>query len=66
MMIYNTNVDLVNKNVYTKFVSIRLPDIEKNLNYAGMTEKQNDGQVKSRIAPLFQSGAIITVFIINL
>ena len=34
-MIYNTNVDLVNDNVYTKFglnPSIRLQDIEQKLN----------------------------------
>ena len=34
-MIYNTNVDLVNDNVYTKFGlnrSIRFRDIEQNLN----------------------------------
>ena len=34
-MIYNTNVDLVNDNVYTKFGlnrSIRLQDIEQKLN----------------------------------
>ena len=34
-MIYNTNVDLVNDNVYTKFGlnrSIRFQDIEKKLN----------------------------------
>ena len=34
-MIYNTNIDLVNDNVYTKFVlnrSIRFQDIEQNLN----------------------------------
>ena len=34
-MIYNTNVDLVNDNMYTKFGlnrSIRFQDIEQNLN----------------------------------
>ena len=34
-MIYNTNLDLVNDNVYTKFglnQSIRFQDIEQNLN----------------------------------
>ena len=34
-MIYNTNVDLVNVNVYTKFglnLSIRFQDIEQKLN----------------------------------
>ena len=34
-MIYNTNVDLVNDNVYTKFGlnrSIRFQDIEQNIN----------------------------------
>ena len=35
-MIYNTNVDLVNNNVYTKFGlnrSIRFQDIEQKLNF---------------------------------
>ena len=35
-MIYNTNVDLVNKNVYTKFglnLSIHFQDIERKLYY---------------------------------
>ena len=35
-MIYNTNVDLVNKNVHTKFglnLSIHFQDIEQKLNY---------------------------------
>ena len=35
IMIYNTNIDLVNDNVYTKFglnLSIRFEDIEQNLN----------------------------------
>ena len=35
-MIYNTNVDLVNDNVYTKFGlnwSIRFQDIEQKLNF---------------------------------
>ena len=34
-MIYNTNIDLVNDNVYTKFglnLSIRFQDIEQKLN----------------------------------
>ena len=34
-MIYNTNIDLVNENVYTKFGlnrSIRFQDIKQNLN----------------------------------
>ena len=34
-MIYNTNIDLVNDNVYTKFglnLSIRFEDIEQKLN----------------------------------
>ena len=36
MTIYNTNVDLVNDNVYTKFgsiLSIHSQDIEQKLNY---------------------------------
>ena len=44
MTIYNTNVDLVNNNVHKKFgliLSIHSQDIEKNLNYDGMTEIQN-------------------------
>ena len=48
--IYNTNVDLVNDNVYTKFgliLSIHSQDIEQKPNYdrmtERMTEKQNDG-----------------------
>ena len=63
-MIYNTNVDFVNDNVYTKFVlnrSIRFQDIEQKLNYGGMTERlterkrgsKNNGQGESSIAPTF-------------
>ena len=43
--IYNTNGDLVNGNVCTKFGpirSIRSQYIEQKPNNAGMTEKQND------------------------
>ena len=43
MMIYNTKLDLVNDNVYTKFGlnrSIYFQDIEKKLNYARMTERE--------------------------
>ena len=39
--IYNSNVDLVNDNVYTKFGlnrSIHFQDIEQKLNYDGLTE----------------------------
>ena len=70
-MLYNTNIDLVNDNVYTKFGlnrSIRFQDNEQKLNYAGMTErekqreKQKDGQGKSGIVPLFQNGAIISEY----
>ena len=60
MTLYNTIIDLVNDNVYSKFGlnrSIRFQAIQQKLNYAGMTEKQrewqNDGQGKSSIAPLF-------------
>ena len=63
-MIYNTNVDFVNDNVYTKFVlkrTIRFQDIEQKLNYGGMTERlterkrgsKNNGQGESSIAPTF-------------
>ena len=31
-MIFDTNIDLVNDNVYTKFGSIRFQDIEQKLN----------------------------------
>ena len=48
--------------MYTKFVlnkSIRSQDIEKKrLNYAGMTDKQNDGRGKSSIAPTFSKWTI--------
>ena len=40
-MHYNSNVDLVNDNMYTKFgliPSIHSQDIERKLNYDGMTE----------------------------
>ena len=40
MTIYNTKVDLVNDNVYTKFgyiLSIHFQDIEKKLKYDRMT-----------------------------
>ena len=39
---HNSNVDLVNNNVYTKFdliLSIHSPDIEQKPNYNGMTER---------------------------
>ena len=59
--IYNTNIDLVNDNVYTKFGlnrSILFQDIEQKLNYDGMTERlterKNDGQGKSSVAPTKQ------------
>ena len=41
--IYNTNVDLVNDNVYIKFGlnwPIIFQDIEQKLNYDGMTERE--------------------------
>ena len=44
--IHNTNVDLVNDNVYTKFcpiLSLHFQDIErKPKNYAGMTERERE------------------------
>ena len=64
------NLDLVNINAYTKFgkiLSICSQDIEqKQIMTYGMMETRNDGwkdgrndgQPKSSIAPLFQSGAI--------
>ena len=45
MTLYNTNVYLVNDNVYTKFglnSSIRFQDTEQKLNYAGMTERETE------------------------
>ena len=59
MMCNSSKLDLVNINAYTKFgniLSICSQDIESKLKYDG----QNDGQPKSSVAPLFQSGAIIT------
>ena len=56
MTIYNPKVDLVNDNVYKKIGlnrSFCFQAIKKKLNYAGMTEKQNEGQGKSSIAPSF-------------
>ena len=68
-MIYNTNVDFVNDNVYTKFVlnpSFLFQDIEQKLNYGGMAERlterkrgsKNNGQGESSIAPTFTKRAI--------
>ena len=48
-MIYDTNVDLVNDNVYTKFGlnwSIRSQDIDQKLNYAGMTERETERETE--------------------
>ena len=61
MTIYNTNIDLVNDNVYTKFVKFCpfiLKILEKKMNYDGITELQinriqKDRQGKSSIAPTF-------------
>ena len=52
----NPNLEYVNINPYTelgKIPSICSQDIERKRNYDG----QNDGQPKSSIAALFQSGA---------
>ena len=67
-MIYDTNLDLVNDNVYTKFGlnrSIRFKDIEQKLNYDGMTERLTEtkkdrmtARVNPVLTPLLQSGAI--------
>ena len=43
--IYNTNIDLVNDNVYTKFGLIPTfysHDIEQKRNYAGITERMTE------------------------
>ena len=45
MTIYNTNIDLVNDNVYTnlvKFCPFVLKILSGNENYDGITELQND------------------------
>ena len=45
MTIYNTNIDIVNGNVYAKFGlnrSIRFQDIEQKLNYDGITEGRKE------------------------
>ena len=61
MMCNNPYLDFVinvNINTYTIFgeiLSICSQDIERKRNY----DRQNDGQPKSSIAPLFQSQAII-------
>ena len=39
MTFYNTNVDLVNDNVYR---SILFQDMEQKLNYAGMAERERE------------------------
>ena len=66
MTLYNTNVDPVNDNGYTKFSLnrfIRFQNIKQLLTYDGMTErlteKKDDGQGKPSRSPLFQSGTII-------
>ena len=54
----NPKLDLININTYTKFgeiLSICSEDIEQKRKPDG----QNDGQPKSSIAPLIQSGATI-------
>ena len=45
MLHYNTKVDVVNDNVYTKFglnPSIRSQDIEQKPNYDGMAERMTE------------------------
>ena len=54
MTLYNTNVDLVNDNVYTKFGlnrSIRFQDIEQKLNYDRMTERLTE-RMTDRVNPV--------------
>ena len=59
MTLYNTNVDLVNVNVYTKFgliPSIHVKILSKNRNRTeSQTDRMTDGQGESSIAPLFSS-----------
>ena len=59
----NPELDLVNMNAYIKFIYsiICSQDIECKQNYDGRNDKQNDGQTKSNIAPLFQSRAIMSI-----
>ena len=61
----NPNVDLVNMNAYIQFceiLSICSQDIEGKQKY----DRRNDGQPKSSIAPLFQSGAITICLVFGL
>ena len=63
MMCYNPNLDLVNINAYKSLVKF-YPCVLKILSgnqimTDRMTDRRNEGQHKSSIAPLFQSGAII-------
>ena len=47
----NPKLDLVNVDVHTKFgqiLSIRSQDIERNQNFDGITEGQNDGRTERR------------------
>ena len=67
MMGNNPKLGLVDVDVHTKFgqiLSSHSQDIEGKRIVHGMTERQNDGitegQGESSIAPLFQSGAIIS------
>ena len=57
MTIYNANVDLVNGmciHHLVKFCPFILKILKKQqLNYDGMTDRENDGQCKNRIAPTF-------------
>ena len=52
-MIFNTNLDVVNDKVYTKFgliLSVHYQDIEQKLNYAGMTRENN--RMTDRVDPV--------------
>ena len=67
MMGNNPMLDLVNVDAHTKFgliLSSHFQDIEWKPNVHGITERWNhrmtEGQDESSIAPLFQSGAIIS------
>ena len=62
MMCNSSKLDLVKINAHTKLgniLSICSQDIESKLKYKGQNDKQNYGQPKSSVAPLFQGGAIL-------
>ena len=44
---------------FGEILSIRSQDMEWKWNYDGWNYRRKDGQPKSNIAPLFQSGAIM-------